>query len=93
MLITGPAGSGKSSTMAALVDIINTDQHDHIVTVEDPIEFIIESKKCNVNQRNVRVHTESYATALRSAMRAERRAVAPRIRSRFALPSAGLPKW
>ncbi len=71
VLITGPAGSGKSSTMAALVDIINRDQHDHIVTVEDPIEFIIESKKCNVNQRNVRVHTESYATALRSAMRAD----------------------
>ncbi len=71
VLITGPAGSGKSATMAALVDIINEERSDHIVTVEDPIEYIIESKNCNVNQRHVRVHTETYATALRSAMRAD----------------------
>jgi len=71
VLVTGPAGSGKSSTMAALIDIINQDQHDHIVTVEDPIEFIFESKNCNVNQRHVKVHTQSFATALRSAMRAD----------------------
>jgi twitching motility protein PilT len=71
VLITGPSGCGKSATMAALIDIINEAQHDHIVTVEEPIEYIIESKNCNVNQRHVRVHTESYATALRSAMRAD----------------------
>jgi twitching motility protein PilT len=71
VLITGPAGSGKTATMAALVDIINEKQHDHIVTVEEPIEYIIESKNCNVSQRNVRVHTDSFATALRSAMRAD----------------------
>jgi twitching motility protein PilT len=71
VLITGPAGSGKTATMAALVDIINERQHDHIVTVEEPIEYIIESKNCNVNQRHVRVHTETFASALRSAMRAD----------------------
>jgi len=71
VLITGPAGCGKSSTMAALVDIINEEQHDHIVVVEDPIKYIFESKNCNVNQRHVRVHTRNFATALRSAMRAD----------------------
>jgi len=71
VLVTGPAGSGKSSTMAALIDIINEDRHDHIVTVEDPIEFVFPSKNCNVNQRHVRRHTASFATALRSAMRAD----------------------
>ncbi len=71
VLITGPAGCGKSSTMAALIDIINQEQHDHIVTVEDPIEFIFESRNCNVNQRHVGVHTRNFATALRSAMRAD----------------------
>ena len=71
VLITGPAGSGKTATMAALVDMINTEQRDHIVTVEDPIEYLIPSKNCNVNQRHVHVHTESFATALRSAMRAD----------------------
>lgn len=71
VLITGPAGCGKSSTMAALIDIINQERHDHIVTVEDPIEFIIESKNCNVNQRHAHVHTESFARALKSAMRAD----------------------
>jgi len=71
VLVTGPAGSGKSSTMAALIDIINEERHDHVVTVEDPIEFIFESKGCNVNQRHVRRHTASFASALRSAMRAD----------------------
>jgi twitching motility protein PilT len=71
VLITGPAGAGKTATMAALVDIINEKQHDHIVTVEEPIEYIIESKNCNVSQRNVRVHTDTFASALRSAMRAD----------------------
>jgi twitching motility protein PilT len=71
VLITGPAGSGKTATMAALVDIVNVEQHDHIVMVEDPIEYVVESKNCNVNQRHVKVHTETFATALRSAMRAD----------------------
>jgi twitching motility protein PilT len=71
VLLTGPAGCGKTATMAALIDIINERQHDHIVVVEEPIEYIIPSKNCNVNQRHVRVHTESFATALRSAMRAD----------------------
>jgi twitching motility protein PilT len=71
VLITGPAGCGKTATMAALIDIINEEQHDHIVTVEEPIEYIIESKNCNVNQRHVRVHTQTFASALRSAMRAD----------------------
>jgi twitching motility protein PilT len=71
VLITGPAGGGKTATMAALVDLINEKQHDHIVTVEEPIEYILESKNCNVSQRNVRVHTDTFASALRSAMRAD----------------------
>src|SRR5690606_35858497 len=71
VLIPGPAGCGKTSTMAALIEIINSEQHDHIVTVEDPIEYIIPSKGCNVNQRQVHRHTESYASALRSAMRSD----------------------
>ena len=71
VLVTGPAGCGKSATMAALLDIINEERHDHIVTIEDPIEYLIPSKTCNVNQRQVRAHTESFASALRSAMRAD----------------------
>jgi twitching motility protein PilT len=71
VLVTGPAGSGKSATMAALIDIINGDRYDHIVTVEDPIEYIFQSKNCNVNQRHVRRHTSTFSTALRSAMRAD----------------------
>ena len=71
VLITGPAGSGKTATMTALLDIINEEQNDHIVTVEDPIEYLLPSKNCNVNQRHVEVHTESYASALRSAMRSD----------------------
>ena len=71
VLITGPAGCGKTATMAALVQLINQKRSDHIVTVEDPIEYIIESEGCNVDQRHVKVHTADFATALRSAMRAD----------------------
>ncbi len=71
VLITGPAGCGKSSTMAALVEIINRERYDHVVVVEEPIEFLFTPMNCNINQRHVRVHTESFATALRSAMRAD----------------------
>ncbi len=71
VLITGPAGSGKSATMAALVELINEERCDHIVTVEDPIEYIFESRNCNVNQRQVKIHTNTFATALRSALRAD----------------------
>ncbi|MCI0651329.1 MAG: type IV pilus twitching motility protein PilT [Planctomycetes bacterium] len=71
VLITGPAGCGKSATMAALVDTINQERYDHIVTVEDPIEILFQSKNCNVNQRHVYRHTDSFQVALRSALRAD----------------------
>ncbi|MEM7260656.1 MAG: PilT/PilU family type 4a pilus ATPase [Planctomycetota bacterium] len=71
LLITGPGGCGKSSTMAALTELVNESRHDHIITVEEPIEYLFESKNCNVNQRHVRVHTETFSSALRSAMRAD----------------------
>ncbi len=71
VLITGPAGCGKSATMAALLEIINQERQDHVVTIEDPIEYVFQSKNCNVNQRQVKVHTENFATALRSALRAD----------------------
>ena len=69
VLLTGPAGCGKSSTLAALVNIINQDRHDHIITIEDPIEYIHPSKGCVVNQRQVGPHTSSFARALRGALR------------------------
>lgn len=69
VLVTGPTGSGKSTTLATMVDSINTSYHKHIITIEDPIEFIHESKKCLVNQREVGEHTHSFANALRSALR------------------------
>jgi len=69
VLVTGPAGCGKSSTMAALINLINEDRPDHIITVEDPIEFAHRSKMCVVNQRQVRKHTGSFASALRAALR------------------------
>jgi twitching motility protein PilT len=69
VLFTGPAGCGKSSTLAAMVNIINEDRRDHIITVEDPIEYIHTSKRCVVNQRQVGRHTGSFARALRAALR------------------------
>ena len=69
ILVTGAVGSGKSTTLAALVDFINQDREDHILTLEDPIEYVFESKGCQVNQREVHTHTESFAKALRGALR------------------------
>ena len=69
ILITGSVGSGKSTTMAALVDFINKDREDHILTLEDPIEYVFESQGCHVNQREVGAHTESFPRALRGALR------------------------
>ncbi len=69
VLLTGPAGCGKSSTMAALLHIINQDRKDHIVTIEDPIEYIHRSRQCVVNQRQVGRHTGSFARALRATLR------------------------
>ena len=69
VLVTGPAGCGKSSTLAALVDLINEERKEHILTIEDPIEYIHPSKRCVVNQRSVHSHTETFARALRAALR------------------------
>jgi len=69
VLVTGPTGSGKSTTLAAMVDYINDHDYGHILTVEDPIEFVHESKKCLINQREVGPHTKSFNNALRSALR------------------------
>ena len=68
-LVTGPTGCGKSTTLAAMINYINENEHGHILTVEDPIEFVHESKKCLINQREVGPHTLSFANALRSALR------------------------
>jgi len=69
ILVTGPTGSGKSTTLAAMVDVINQTWDAHILTVEDPIEFVHPPKRCLVNQREVGPHTESFSNALRSALR------------------------
>ena len=69
VLVTGPTGSGKSTTLAAIIDYINTNRYDHILTIEDPIEFIHTSKRCLVNQREVHRDTISFDKALRSALR------------------------
>lgn len=69
VLVTGPTGSGKSTTLAAMVDYINDNEMGHILTVEDPIEFVHQSKKCLINQREVGPHTLSFQNALRSALR------------------------
>ena len=69
VLVTGPTGSGKSTTLAAIIDEINNTRSDHILTVEDPIEFVHKSKKCLVNHREVGTHTKSFNAALRGALR------------------------
>ena len=69
VLVTGPTGSGKSNTLAAMVDYVNDNKYEHILTIEDPIEFVHESKKCLVNQREVHRHTHGFNEALRSALR------------------------
>ncbi|MEO7358739.1 MAG: type IV pilus twitching motility protein PilT [Gemmatimonadaceae bacterium] len=69
VLVTGPTGSGKSTTLCALVDLINRSRSDHIITIEDPIEFVHKSKKCLITQRQVGMHTQSFKNALRAALR------------------------
>ncbi|HEX9179023.1 MAG TPA: type IV pilus twitching motility protein PilT, partial [Burkholderiales bacterium] len=69
VLVTGPTGSGTSTTLAAMINYINENEYGHILTIEDPIEFVHDSKKCLINQREVGPHTLSFANALRSALR------------------------
>jgi twitching motility protein PilT len=69
VLVTGPTGSGKSTTLSAMIDHVNKTRQDHIITIEDPIEFVHENQKCLVNQREVRTHTDSFKDALRAALR------------------------
>jgi twitching motility protein PilT len=69
VLVTGPTGSGKSTTLAAMIDLINTERHEHIMTVEDPIEFLHRHKSCIINQREVGADAQSFALALKAALR------------------------
>jgi twitching motility protein PilT len=69
VLVTGPTGSGKSTTLAAMLDKVNVERHDHIITIEDPIEFVHQNKSCLVNQREVHSDTKSFTDALRAALR------------------------
>ncbi len=69
VLVTGPTGSGKSTTLAAIVDVANRNRKDHIITVEDPIEFVHQSRGCIINHREVGIHTKSFSAALRGALR------------------------
>jgi twitching motility protein PilT len=69
VLVTGPTGSGKSTTLAAMVDVLNQSTHQHIVTIEDPIEFVHTPQLCLIQQREVGAHTHSFANALRAALR------------------------
>src|SRR5512135_274380 len=69
ILVTGPTGSGKSTTLAAMLDKVNNERHDHIITIEDPIEFVHQNKNCLVNQREVHSDTKGFTEALRSALR------------------------
>ena len=69
VLVTGPTGSGKSTTLAAMLDKVNSERHEHMVTIEDPIEYLHSHKKCLVNQRELHADTHSFANALRSALR------------------------
>jgi twitching motility protein PilT len=69
VLVTGPTGSGKSTTLCAMIDYINRTRDEHIITIEDPIEFVHQNQKCLINQREVRTHTDSFKAALRAALR------------------------
>jgi twitching motility protein PilT len=69
VLVTGPTGSGKSTTLSALIDLVNRERKDHIITIEDPIEFVHPNKGCLINQREVKIHTKSFSSALRAALR------------------------
>jgi twitching motility protein PilT len=69
VLVTGPTGSGKSTTLCAMIDHINKTRQDHIITIEDPIEFVHENQQCLINQREVHTHTDSFKNALRAALR------------------------
>ncbi len=69
VVVTGPTGSGKSTTLATLIDVINRSRDDHIITIEDPIEFVHDNKRCLVNQREVHTHTDGFKDALRAALR------------------------
>jgi twitching motility protein PilT len=69
VLVTGPTGSGKSTTLCAMIDYVNRTRDEHIITIEDPIEFVHQNQKCLINQREVRTHTDSFKAALRAALR------------------------
>ena len=69
VLVTGPTGSGKSTTLCAMIDHVNKTRQDHIITIEDPIEFVHQNQKCLINQREVHTHTDSFKDALRAALR------------------------
>lgn len=69
ILVTGPTGSGKSTTLCALIDLINGTRHDHVITLEDPIEFVHENRGCLITQREIGVHTDSFKSGLRAALR------------------------
>jgi twitching motility protein PilT len=69
VLVTGPTGSGKSTTLCSLIDLVNRSRHDHVLTIEDPIEFVHPNKSCVITQRQVGVHTASFKSALRAALR------------------------
>jgi twitching motility protein PilT len=69
VLVTGPTGSGKSTTLAAMIDYINKNRDDHIITIEDPVEFVHQNQRCLVNQREITTHTVSFSAALRAALR------------------------
>src|SRR5207237_8139702 len=69
ILVTGTVGSGKSTTLAALVEQVNLERHEHIITLEDPIEYVFQPKGCHITQREVHTHTRSFAAALRGSLR------------------------
>jgi twitching motility protein PilT len=69
VLVTGPTGSGKSTTLASIIDVANRNRKDHIITVEDPIEFVHQSQACIINQREIGIHTKTFSSALRGALR------------------------